>query len=247
LAVATGEYVEVTVQFAPTASTPDVCTATLQINGDTWNPVSLSVTAAVGELKVSVPPIRVFEGKSASVAIGVSSVAGNATTASLHLWADASPEAANVTASLSPSSLSISKGQSAFATLSVSAASDLPTDSYAWFLSVWAFNNAYSFSVPVPIVVLGPYCFIKSKLNGNVIDIQGASTTAGAGLDAYPQKPGANDNQLWTAVDGKFRTVVAFPGMPEPFVGYSGARNYILANGSSCAVLTGVKATISLH
>ena len=30
--------------------------------------------------------------------------------------------------------------------------------------------------------------FIKSKLNGNVIDIQGASTKGGAGLDAFPQK-----------------------------------------------------------
>ena len=31
------------------------------------------------------------------------------------------------------------------------------------------------------------YYFIKSKLNGNVIDIQGGSTTSGALLDAYPQ------------------------------------------------------------
>jgi len=40
------------------------------------------------------------------------------------------------------------------------------------------------------------FCFVKSKLNGNVIDIQGASISAGASLDAYPEKPSTN-NQLW--------------------------------------------------
>jgi hypothetical protein len=44
------------------------------------------------------------------------------------------------------------------------------------------------------------YSFIKSKLNGNVIDIQGASTAAGAPLDAFPQKTTGTDNQLWIAV-----------------------------------------------
>ena len=44
------------------------------------------------------------------------------------------------------------------------------------------------------------YYFIKSKLAGNVIDIRGASTKAGALLDAYPQKTTGNDNQLWMFV-----------------------------------------------
>jgi hypothetical protein len=43
------------------------------------------------------------------------------------------------------------------------------------------------------------FCFVKSKLNGNVIDIRGGSTGAGALLDAYPQKPSTN-NQLWQFV-----------------------------------------------
>jgi hypothetical protein len=95
------------------------------------------------------------------------------------------------------------------------------------------------------------YCFIKSKLNatwtcgvagGNVIDIQGASTSAGALLDAYPWKLAGYDNQLWTVVDGSFPSVVET--VPVPQGGYSGTYNYILANGSSCAALTGVKATI---
>ena len=44
------------------------------------------------------------------------------------------------------------------------------------------------------------YYFIQSFLNGNVIDIQGASTKAGASLDAFPQKTTGNDNQLWKFV-----------------------------------------------
>ncbi len=86
------------------------------------------------------------------------------------------------------------------------------------------------------------YCFIVSKSNGNVIDIQGASTKAGVGLDAFPWKFTGYDNQLWTLVDGSFPSVVET--VPVPPGGYSGAVNYILANGSSCAMLTGVKAVI---
>jgi len=41
--------------------------------------------------------------------------------------------------------------------------------------------------------------YIKSKLNGNVIDIQGGSTKPATSLDAYPQKA-PNDNQLWRLV-----------------------------------------------
>ena len=86
------------------------------------------------------------------------------------------------------------------------------------------------------------YFFIVSKLNGNVIDIEQNSTKAGANLDAYPRKFSGYDNQLWTVVDGSFPSVV--PTVPEPPAGYSGSDNYILASGSSCATLTGVKATI---
>jgi hypothetical protein len=47
---------------------------------------------------------------------------------------------------------------------------------------------------------MSTYYFIKSKLNGNVIDIQGGSTKSGAGLDAYPQKSTGTDNQNWEFV-----------------------------------------------
>jgi hypothetical protein len=85
------------------------------------------------------------------------------------------------------------------------------------------------------------YHFIASKLNGNVIDIAGASTKPGTGLDAYPPKLSGYDNQLWTVVDGSFPSVIDTVPEPQP---YSGSANYVLANGSSCATLTGVRATI---
>lgn len=43
--------------------------------------------------------------------------------------------------------------------------------------------------------------FIRSKLNGMVIDIRGASTDAGAELITYPQKTADNANQRWRLVD----------------------------------------------
>ncbi len=48
--------------------------------------------------------------------------------------------------------------------------------------------------------IAGAHYFIKSKLNGDVIDIIGASTAPGAGLDSYPQKTTGTDNQLWEFV-----------------------------------------------
>ena len=86
------------------------------------------------------------------------------------------------------------------------------------------------------------YCFIKSKLYGNVIDIQGASTNPGTPLDAYPWKLTGYDNQLWTVVGGSFPSVVQT--VAQRSGGDSGYFNYIQANGSSCATLTGVKVTI---
>jgi Ricin-type beta-trefoil lectin domain-like len=54
---------------------------------------------------------------------------------------------------------------------------------------------------------MGAFCAIKSKLNGNVIDIQKASMKPGTLLDAFPPKTTDNDNQLW-----EFIADVANPG-----------------------------------
>lgn len=73
------------------------------------------------------------------------------------------------------------------------------------------------------------YCFIVSKLNGNVIDVQGASTTAGALLDAYPMKVAEYDNQLWTVVGGAFPALVKTE--PAPGSGLGSNSNYYLYGG----------------
>jgi hypothetical protein len=200
LAVTSGQYVVVAIQFAPTASTPATSTATLLINGDTWNPVAIPVTATVGEISVNIPAITVDRGKSVTVDVAVTLVAGAPTTAKLIIDRDGSADAPNVTVALSPSSLAlISKGTPASAKLTVTADATLAAGRYSWNLAVWSYDNTASFSVPVTITVavVVPYFFIKSKLDGNVIDIADASTKPGAGLDAYPQKPTSNDNQLW--------------------------------------------------
>lgn len=43
--------------------------------------------------------------------------------------------------------------------------------------------------------------FLKSKLNGNVIDIRGADRNNGAGLISWPQKDSGTENQRWSLVD----------------------------------------------
>jgi hypothetical protein len=199
LAVASGEYVVVTIQFAPTASTPVVSTATLLIHGDTWNPVSIPITAPLGQITVEVPTIVVDQGESVTVDVAVTLVAGAPTHAVLLIDRDGSADAPNVTVTVSSSPLLLPTGMPAHATLTVTADSTLAAGKYSWNLAVWSYNNTLSFSVPVTITVavVVPYVFIKSKLDGNVIDIADASTKSGAGLDAFPQKTSSNDNQLW--------------------------------------------------
>lgn len=47
---------------------------------------------------------------------------------------------------------------------------------------------------------MSDYYFIVSKLNGYVLDVEGANPAAGAPLIAYPQKSSGTDNQLWLRV-----------------------------------------------
>jgi hypothetical protein len=49
---------------------------------------------------------------------------------------------------------------------------------------------------------MADYGYFWGAANDNewVIDIKGASPASGAALDAFPQKPDCNDNQLWASV-----------------------------------------------
>jgi len=88
------------------------------------------------------------------------------------------------------------------------------------------------------------YCFIVSKLNGNVIDIQGGSNAPGTLLDAYPVKLTEYENQLWTVVDGNFPSVLPTVQAPGLRLG-GGFRNYLLESGGD--TLTGVSVTVSFQ
>jgi hypothetical protein len=85
-------------------------------------------------------------------------------------------------------------------------------------------------------------CFIVSKLNGNVIDILRGSTTAGAGLDAYPLKVSGYENQLWSVVGGTFPATV--PAVAAPSWGLASDYNYLLY--CDCQSMTGVSVTIDV-
>lgn len=71
------------------------------------------------------------------------------------------------------------------------------------------------------------YCFIMSRLNGNVIDIQGASKALATPLDAYPMKAQNTDNQLWKVVGGSFPKTIST--VADSNLGSNS--NYIVSSG----------------
>lgn len=83
--------------------------------------------------------------------------------------------------------------------------------------------------------------FIVSKLNGYVIDIQGASTKAGAPLDAYPLKMSGTTNQLWSVVSGTFPGPVTV--VPAPAAGLGSNSNYFL---SDCSYIKGLSVNVNV-
>jgi hypothetical protein len=56
----------------------------------------------------------------------------------------------------------------------------------------------------VPDPAGSEYFFITSARDGSVMDVVGASQSAGAALDLWPQRTLSHDHQLWAAVDGSF-------------------------------------------
>ena len=97
----------------------------------------------------------------------------------------------------------------------------------------WPNNQLWAFN---PDPAGSGYYFIRNKLSGNVIDIQGASKDSGARLDAYPQKATDNDNQLWKAVGGAFPGPV-YTGLSWGPVGTGPAPNSgtVSSGGDECA------------
>jgi len=216
LPVASGQYVTVTVRFKPTATSPNNCTGTLQINGDTWDPISVSVplSGSVGAVTVDVPAITVVQNQTSSVDITVSLTAGAPTIANLSLQpGNFSPtqignfplpsveyniSPTGMLTLSAPASRTISKGSAAKWKLAVNAGG-LNPGVYSFSIGGSAYDGGLPLDEPLVITVEAPYFVIQSAL-GTVVDIVGASTKAGAGLDAYTQKKSDNENQLWTFV-----------------------------------------------
>jgi hypothetical protein len=155
LQVDTGQYVVVAVQFSPSFGIPSTCTATLLIQGSSWEPVSIPVTANAGSVTLGTPaPISVVQGQSTTADFSMGCGEG---VGEINLIADGAAESPNVTATLSPASFSIYPGQVVPFKLTVSAALTLPVGKYQVNLVVEAFSNAFFYSYPVSIEVTPHY------------------------------------------------------------------------------------------
>ncbi len=86
------------------------------------------------------------------------------------------------------------------------------------------------------------YHFIVSRLDGNVIDIKGASNTPGTALVSFPLKPTNNDNQLWTVEGGAFPSPVS--AVSAPAAGLRSNSNYKFF--SNCNPLLGITIIIDV-
>jgi len=149
LAVLAGQWVEVDIRFAPTAMTPDLPTATLEITSDVWGAVSLHVTAEVGKLKLDVPTeITVVQNHSQRVPVKVTWVAGPTTTAKLILG-PAIPSLP-FDMHLTKDTYKVGKDHPTPTPgwLVVQADLTVPVGTYSYSLSLWAFDNQYSFTLP---------------------------------------------------------------------------------------------------
>jgi Ricin-type beta-trefoil lectin domain-like len=215
LYVASGQFITVTVQFMPTAKSPNNCTATLQITGDTWNPASVSVplSGVVGAVTVEVPAISVVQNHSTHVDITVSLTAGAPTKANLSLQpGDFSPTQignfplpsvkynippAGMLTLTAPTSLMISNGSPAKWKLAVNA-DGLDPGVYNFSVVGSAFDGALGLDASVVIKVEVAYFFIQNAL-GTFAEIE-ASSGSRARLDTNTKQSNGNSNQLWTFV-----------------------------------------------
>lgn len=156
LAVEAGQYVEVVVEFAPIFEiTPDTCAATLNIEGNNWNPIAIPITATVAEISVTIPSISVTQGESTTVDVSVICGTGPETTVNLSLSNDF-VTGPNVTPSISPHSFDLGKGQTSTPKLTVAAGSTLVVGTYSWLLIMSAYGGAYVFSTIFSIEVKAP-------------------------------------------------------------------------------------------
>jgi hypothetical protein len=160
--------VAVEVQFTgQSQSTAPTRTATLQIQGDIWNPISIPLTALTGQISIQLPAIiSIIQRGSLSVPFNVTSVAGPPTTVSVST-APVSLLPPGISLSATLSSTQVSKGQPASGILRISAAIQATPGTYQLGISSSAFNgtltNTFSFSLNVVVLTLNPSSPIAAR------------------------------------------------------------------------------------
>jgi hypothetical protein len=198
LSVLGGQYVVVSVVFAPTADTPVNCSAMLQIQGDTWDPVPpIPITAYVGEIEVAVPPITVTQGggtASGRVTVTVTGVytENGAIAASIGFDPTETPEGfVTLGESLLPLGPGTSPPWQASCDLTATAGG-LASGEYFFGLIVSVSGNNATATITMNVVAPAvPYYAIKSDL-GTVIDVEGPVIVSGS--------PAGTESQLWAFV-----------------------------------------------
>ena len=168
LAVTSGHVVAVEVQFTGQGqSTGNARTATLQINGDTWDPIAIPLSALTGQISIQLPAmISVVQRGTISLPFKVTSIAGPPTTVSVST-APASLLPPGISLSASLSSTQVSKSQQASGILRISAAIQATPGTYQLGIFSSAFNgaltNTFGFSLNVVVLKLNPSSPIGAK------------------------------------------------------------------------------------
>jgi hypothetical protein len=128
LAVSQGQNLTIGVQLKwASEPTTDAHRATLEIHGDTWDPVTVILSVNFDEISTvpTVPSLTVKQGQTVDLPVQVTSLAGPDTDVNYELW----PEVPGITLQ-EPATLHVSRGASQSYALHLAAAPDTPLDNY---------------------------------------------------------------------------------------------------------------------
>ena len=256
LAVASGQYVVVTIEFKPTASTSNVCSATLLIQGDTWNPVSIPITAIVSEINVSVPAIVVGQGQSVELNVTVALATGPATEVSLTLDGSLSNLSPAGILSLNQNLAQISEGAPATVELTATADATMAVGSYTFYLAVSAYGGRYNTVIPIVVDVVRSVVTTWTPVSGGLCRISVGSQVNVWGLNLSNEifRYTGNDAKPWALVPGPLLSDIGVAGdgtvwgvnAANEIFNYTGngANPWAQVPGALCRISVGSRANV---
>jgi len=256
LAVASGQYVVVTIEFKPTASTSNVCSATLLIQGDTWNPVSIPITAIVSEINVSVPAIVVGQGQSVELNVTVALATGPATEVSLTLDGSLSNLSPAGILSLNQNLAQISEGAPATVELTATADATMAVGSYTFYLAVSAYGGRYNTVIPIVVDVVRSVVTTWTPVSGGLRRISVGSQVNVWGLNLSNEifRYTGNDAKPWALVPGPLLSEIGVAGdgtvwgvnAANEIFNYTGngANPWAQVPGALCRISVGSRANV---